>query len=114
MKKEKKIIREVNIAEMNIRENRKRFQQYCWFISQVKSGKTAIILSSDFVVVNWKTWQRLNDKVEKKQEKKQEIFFDEASEMSDEIWKLLEKRLNKITPPNHKDIRVWEKKLGKL
>lgn len=95
MREEKKTMREINITEMNARENGKRFQQYCWFISQIKSGKTAIIMSPDFVVVDWKTWQRLN----KKAEEKQEMFFDEAGEVSDEVWELLEKRLKTTNPP---------------
>ena len=94
MKEEITTAQEIRISEMNARENGKRFHQYCWFISQIKSGKTAIIMSPDFVVVDWETWQRLN----KKAEEKQEMFFDEAGEVSDEIWKLLEKRLNANSP----------------
>ena len=88
---EKKTATEIRIEEMNFRANGKRFQQYLWFISQIKSGKTAVILSSDFVVIDWKTWQMLNEKAEKKQA----MFFDEAGEVSNEVWELLRKRLKK-------------------
>ena len=91
--------KEINISEINVKGNTKRFQQYCWFISQIKIGKTAIIFSPDFVVVDWKTWEKLNEKAEKKQE----MFFDEASEVSDEVWKSLEKRLN--NPPPKEEIK---------
>jgi len=75
--------------EVNARESAKRYQQYCWFLSMVKNGRTAVILSPDFVVVDWKTWRELN----KKSEQKREMFFDEAGEISDEVWKLLEKKV---------------------
>jgi TRAP-type C4-dicarboxylate transport system substrate-binding protein len=69
----------------------KNFQQYLWFLDQIRNGKTAIILSPEFVVVDWKSWRRLN----KTANKKQIMFFDEADEVSDEMWKLLEKRIRK-------------------
>ena len=50
MKEEKKIAQEMKINEMNFRRFDKQFQQYCWFISQIKRGKTAVILSPNFVV----------------------------------------------------------------
>src|SRR3990167_7501235 len=46
----------IRVLEMNSRENMKRFHKYLWFISQVKSGKTAVVLSPNFVVIDWKTW----------------------------------------------------------
>ena len=83
-----KTITEIKIEESNSRENLKRFSQFNWFISQVKAGKKVIILAPDYVVVDWKTWENLN----KKQEKPI-MFFDEAGEITEEMWKLLEKRL---------------------
>ena len=54
----KKTAQEIRIGETNSRENIKRFSQFNWFISQIENGKTAIIFSPDFVVVDWETWKK--------------------------------------------------------
>jgi TRAP-type C4-dicarboxylate transport system substrate-binding protein len=84
-----KTIQEIGIEEINNIGKRKRYSQYLWFISQIKSGKTAIILSPNFVVIDWETWKKLN----KEKEKEYAIFYDEAGEISEEMWRLIEKRL---------------------
>ena len=72
---------------------KKRFEQFNWFISQIKSGKTAIILSPDYVVINWETWRNL----QKETAKREILFYDEASDITDEVWDILHKRLTSPT-----------------
>ena len=77
---------------------KKTFEQFNWFITQIKSGKTAIILSSNYVVMDWKTWLNFQ-----KQEPKKEMMFvdeagDEAGEITEEMWDIINKRLTPLTP----------------
>jgi uncharacterized protein (UPF0218 family) len=70
---------------------KKRFEQFNFYISQIKAGKTAIIVSPDYVVIDWKTWRGM----QRKEKERQIVFYDEASEITDEVWNILEKRLRK-------------------
>ena len=67
----------------------KRFEQFNFYISQIKAGKTAIIVSPDYVVIDWKTWRGM----QRKEKERQIVFYDEASEVTDDVWDILEKRL---------------------